>query len=169
MWSRREHRWYVSYLCGKIHIAKGLREFTIRLTGEPAGKRAGLDGYLIQAASPFAQRFMVVGPFERKNGESIDEVLEPEKAALNLKDAYQGVDSKEVYWRKADTSATGRLNLLDGFPKGPAITQAYALTAVFSEEERDAVLLVGADDQVAVWVNGTEVHRNKRGRRRESR
>ena len=65
-----------------------------------------------------------------------------------------------MFWKISDASAVGRLDLLKAFPKSPSSTQAYALTVVYSEIERPAVLLVGADDQVAVWINGEEVHRN---------
>jgi len=146
---------------GKVHLSKGMREITIRLSDQPAGTRIGIDGYLIQAASPFAQRFMVLGPFDRADVTNIDEALPPE-TELNLKHTYKGVDDSDIYWKTADASAIGRLNLLNVFPDAPATTQAYALTTVYSETARDAVLLVGADDQVAVWINGTEIHRNNR-------
>ena len=146
---------------GKVHLSKGMREITIRVSDQSAGTRIGIDGYLIQAASPFAQRFMVLGPFDRADVTNIDEALPPE-TELNLKHTYKGVDDSDIYWKTADASAIGRLNLLKVFPDAPATTQAYALTTVYSETARDAVLLVGADDQVAVWINGTEIHRNNR-------
>jgi hypothetical protein len=84
---------------GTVHLAKGTREFTMRLSGEPAGKRIGLDGYLIQAASPFAQRFMVAGPFVRSSDDHIDDVLGPESPDLNLSDTYEGVDGRKCSGR----------------------------------------------------------------------
>lgn len=144
---------------GKTHLPAGERRITLRLSGHQAGARIGLDGYLIQAASPFARRFMVVGPFARQSGDHIDEPLPPEQA-FNITDAYKGIDGREIFWKTADTGASGRLDLLKAFPHAPSVTQAYAYTTVYTENERDAVLLIGADDQVAVWINGTEIHRN---------
>ena len=144
---------------GKIHLAKGSHEFTFSMTGEPSGTQLGLDGYLIQAASPFAERFMVVGPFARATNDNIDEPLPPEEK-VDLTAAYKGSDGNDIYWQVADAEGNGRLNLLTSFPDAPAVTQAFALTSVYSERDRDAILLVGADDQVTVWINGKKVHRN---------
>jgi hypothetical protein len=37
---------------------------------------------------------------------------------------------------------------------------AYALTRVFSPEPRPVAILVGADDQVRLWLNGKLIHEN---------
>ena len=141
---------------GRVHIAKGSQDLTLRLI---SGKRIGLDGYLIQAASQFAQRFMVVGPFDRADDGNIDEVLPPEES-FSLLETHTGVNGERVFWKTADAGGNGRLDLVKAFPDAPTITQAYAYTTVYSEAAREAVLLVGADDQIAVWINGVEVHRN---------
>jgi hypothetical protein len=146
---------------GSVHLEAGTRTLTLRMAGEIAESSLGLDGYLIQAASAFAERYMVAGPFDRKSEMNIDEALQPE-IELDLKDAYTGLDDREVIWRTADANASGRLDLVQTFKEAPAIAQAYAMTSVYTETARDAVLLVGADDQVAVWVNGQEIHRNNR-------
>lgn len=41
---------------------------------------------------------------------------------------------------------------------------AYALTYVYAPQARNTALLVGSDDQVAVWIGGAQVHRNNTAR-----
>lgn len=144
---------------GKVHLEAGPREITLRLDSRGKARRLGLDGYLIQAASAFAQRFMIAGPFIRKNPDNIDIALPPEQG-VNLRDTYTGVGNRDIFWKPADAGANGRLDLLKAYPTAPALTLAYAYTTVYSETDREATLLVGADDQVAVWINGEEAHRN---------
>ncbi|MBM3958138.1 MAG: hypothetical protein FJ313_08820, partial [Gemmatimonadetes bacterium] len=37
---------------------------------------------------------------------------------------------------------------------------AYAVTWIISPQEQDAVLAIGSDDGLVVWVNGERVHTN---------
>jgi len=37
---------------------------------------------------------------------------------------------------------------------------AYALTWIKSDKARDAILAIGSDDGVMVWLNGKQVHKN---------
>ena len=86
---------------GKVHIKKGNRKFTVRIVGEAANSKIGLD----------------------------DKLLPPEQT-LDLKTSYQGADGAEIFWKTADAEGNGRLNFLSAFPNAPSLTQGYTLTSV---------------------------------------
>ena len=41
----------------------------------------------------------------------------------------------------------------------------YAVTYVYAPEDMDTVLLLGSNESVEVWLNGTEIHRKRTYRR----
>ncbi len=67
-----------------------------------------------------------------------------------------GVGSASL-WRPA-LPWDGDLFRLDTFFDYQDFISGYALTNVYSLRDQEAVLLVGSDDQVRVWINGILVH-----------
>jgi tetratricopeptide (TPR) repeat protein len=67
---------------------------------------------------------------------------------------------KQLQWRPAPTEADGRVRLFEIF-RAHQIS-AYALTYVYSPQERTAALLVDGRDRVRVWLNGRLVHETDR-------
>jgi hypothetical protein len=113
------------------------------------------------------EKFHVIGPFYGKTGEPLAEVFPPERE-LDLKKEY--VTAGDVArWRVpgrranhyAKMDGRGVVRLEYGYPDN-AVT--YALAHVTVPEAVDAMAWLGADDEVALEVNGAFVQLN-RGRR----
>jgi serine/threonine protein kinase/tetratricopeptide (TPR) repeat protein len=61
-----------------------------------------------------------------------------------------------LHWTTAPTGDFGRVDLRKVFDFEKVAS--YALTYVYSPEERPAVLWVGGDDYIRVWLNGRLIH-----------
>lgn len=109
--------------------------------------------------------WLVVGPFENHG---LDDVLPPERS-INLAAGMAGKGGF-VRWKKGlpelRSAASGRAAVFDLSALFTPNTQtvAYAMIHVKSPVAMDAVLLVGSDDGVKVWANGTVIHRHEKGR-----
>ncbi len=131
---------------------------------------AGKDGRAVGAdvlfvgfgLRPSSRRFIrdwnIVGPFPAADMNDLQTVYPPEKEIAPAK-TYKGKGGLDVGWRavKADESGYVRLSELVR-PNEQVLV--YALTYVFSPDDREVPLLLGSDDGVRVWVNGELVHTN---------
>lgn len=124
---------------------------------EATGSKIGVDSYQVLNASPFVKRYMVLGPFPKTDVDTIGELLRAENQ-LNLKNTYTGIDGKPLHWQEATTRADGFLDLRKDLSPTP-MTVGYTLVYVHAPKATDAVMLIGSDDEIAVWLNGTEIHR----------
>lgn len=151
---------------GTAVLHAGTNQVTLRSVGkrvEARGDKIGIDSYRLRHASPFVRRYLVLGPFPKADVNSIAEPLPPESEVGALGDvksgrAYQGIDDKTVRWQGAEAEADGMLALLKHIGNEP-LAVGYALCYVYAPKDMEAVLLLGSDDQVAVWLNGAEIHR----------
>jgi len=149
---------------GSTSLTKGRHEVTLRVTGKSLaareGYKVGLDSYLLRSISPFATSYLVLGPFPKADPGNIDTPLPPEEN-LNLEGTFQGAEGRAMKWQQGEADEDGRLDLnaILG-AEVPRMAVAYALTYVYSPEDRGATLLLGSDDQVAVWIDGQEIHRH---------
>ena len=75
-----------------------------------------------------------------------------------LEETYTGIDGKTVHWQEATTRADGFLNLRRDLDPNP-MTVGYTLVYVHAPKATDTVMLIGSDDEFAVWLNSTEIHR----------
>lgn len=129
-----------------------------------------------QTLLPSINGWWIVGPFDNPEGISLDRVFPPEKR-IDLRARYVGKDKQRIGWKAVTREIGPKSNLTDEFlvqfDKVFGLkyehAMAYAFTYVHSPETLDAVLAVGSDDGVAVWLNGEEVHRNPAGRPYTSR
>jgi hypothetical protein len=109
--------------------------------------------------------WLVAGPFENRG---LDDVLPPERS-INLAAGMTGKVGM-VRWKKGlpelRSAASGRAAVFDFAAMFTPNTQtsAYALLHVKSPSAMDATLLVGSDDGVKIWANGTVVHRHEQAR-----
>jgi predicted Ser/Thr protein kinase len=117
------------------------------------------------AAAHEPVEWLVVGPFENHG---IDEVLPPEQS-VNLAAGIPGKGGV-VRWKKGlpelRSASSGRAAVFDLAALFTPNTQtvAYAMIHVKAPAAMEATLLLGSDDGVKVWVNGTVVHRHEQGR-----
>jgi hypothetical protein len=123
-----------------------------------ADTKLGLGGMRAVSGATFARDYRVVGPFERDTWEHIDTPLAPES---DLDGRFIGMGGAQIAWHDATANEAGLLDLNASIAN---LTQenavGYALTYVHSDTDREAVALMGSDGQIAVWVNGEEIHRH---------
>ena len=131
---------------------------TVGKAPEATGAKIGIDAYQVLHASPFVKRYMILGPFPKTDIRTIDVLLR--EGQLDLKKTYTGIDGKTVHWQEATTRADGFLDLRRDLSPIP-MTVGYALVYVHAPKATDAVMLIGSDDEFAVWLNGTEIHRKR--------
>lgn len=147
---------------GVPSMPKGYHEVTLYVVGKSeasTGYHVGIDSYHLKPASSFPSAFHLVGPFEKAHQDDIDSPLPPE-TDRNLAGSFTGIDGQAISWKPVETREDGLLRIGMAIPSAPRYAVAYALTYAYSKNARLADLLVGSDDQVAVWINGKEVHRN---------
>ncbi len=146
---------------GTAPLDAGTNQIVFSVVGKDAGAtgyKIGIDSYQVLNVSPFVERYMVLGPFPKTEGETIDKPLHSD-GQLNLEATYTGIRGKTIQWQEATTETNGFLDLL----KSLSLEQTaigYALVYVHTPKPTDSVLLLGSNDGVTVWLNGTEIHRN---------
>ena len=145
---------------GTAPLNAGENQIVLSTVGKAAaatGSKIGIDSYQVLHASPFVKRYMILGPFPKTDINTIDDLLRP-KGRLNLKETYTGIDGKTVHWQEATTRADGFLDLRRALGPTP-MTVGYTLVYIHAPKATDSVMLIGSDDEIAVWLNGTEIHR----------
>ena len=112
-------------------------------------------------------KWKMIGPFENV----WDAMHPPETDALaqggqaDLTKKYLNAEGKESGWNEVSgNSDTGMVDLGQVFHTNGMVC-AYAYAEIEAPEEADGKLLAGADDQIAVWLNGQKVHDSGPGNR----
>ena len=145
---------------GTAPLNAGENQITLSAVGkssEATGYKIGVDSYQVLNASLYVRRYMVLGPFPKTDISTVNELLRPE-GQLDLKKTYTGIDGKAVHWQEATARGDGYLDLRrDLSPK--SMTVGYTLVYIHASKPTDSVMLLGSDDEIAVWLNGTEIHR----------
>jgi HEAT repeat protein len=102
-----------------------------------------------ETGGPFIRDWLVCGPYRQKGIVGAVAIFDlpfgPEKPGENVK------------WYSAPASDT--INLMGCFPNQTDCV-AYLKTEIIAPEATDAILLMGSDDGIKVWLNGTVVHSN---------
>lgn len=115
--------------------------------------------YSLFSNSTYFKNWLVLGSFEAKTGtESLSYPYiknEPEITAFG--GMRTGALSWIQYHSDSDVLNLNSEDLKFEFVEGSV---AYAQVFVFSEEEQPATLLVGSDDEIAIWCNRKKVHYN---------
>ena len=145
---------------GTAPLSAGENQIVLSIVGKTAEATAykvGIDSYQVLHASPFVKRYAVLGPFPKTDVDTVDELLRSE-SQLNLKKTYTGIDGKAVHWQEVATRADGYLDLRRDLSPTPR-TVGYTLVYIHAPKVTDAMMLIGSDDEIAVWLNGTEIHR----------
>lgn len=154
---------------GKISLvnlpaADGAVPLTFALTGKDtrsAGYAVGLDAFVIRPHREFIPAWSLIGPFPNPRSASqarlgLDSVYAPERE-IDLSKTYIGVNGQTVAWQGITTPKSGRVDLYMFDPYERVVS--YAFTYVHSPVDQTLPLLLGSDDGVKVFLNGTEIHR----------
>ncbi len=72
---------------------------------------------------------------------------------------YRGKENKTIGWKKIQAEESGFIPLTQ-LLKPNERTIAYGLVYVFSSKNHEALMLVGSDDGVRIWLNEKLVHSN---------
>lgn len=139
---------------------------TVATAGSMTIDASGPDELRLAAAwlrplQRWARDWNVAGPFPSPQvpgtelSPAIDSVFGPESDP-DLGASYVGLEGTVVRWKRAEASDDGRVRLNPHFTPNDWVA-AYAQAFLYSPDERDAILLVGADDAHVLWVNGERV------------
>ena len=134
---------------------------TVGKASEATSAKIGVDSYQVLHASPFVKRYMILGPFPKTDVElnRVYKTLIGDEGQLDLEKTYAGIDGNQtVRWQEATTRADGFLDLRRDLSPTP-MTVGYTLVYVHAPKATDSVMLVGSDDEIVIWLNGTEIHR----------
>ena len=145
---------------GATPLNAGTNQIMLSIVGKAAeatGHKIGIDSFQMLHASPYVERYMVLGPFPKTDVETIDKMLHPE-SQLNLKATYTGMRGETIHWQEATAEVDGFLDLRKNLSPEPIVV-GYTLVYVHAPKATDSVMLLGSDDTTAVWLNGTEIHR----------
>lgn len=126
---------------------------------ESTGYKIGIDSYQIRHAAPYIKSYLVLGPFLKADISTIDEPIRPEEIELDLERTFEGINGKTIRWQEVTTEADGFLDLNKNIGDGD-IAVGYTLTHVYAPKATELVLLLGSDDAITLWLNGTEIHQN---------
>ena len=126
------------------------------------GYKVGVDSYQVLHASPFVKRYMILGPFSKTENTILPTAST--QNVINLDQTYTGSDGKTMRWREASTRPSGMLDFRANIGMMTGVV-GYAVSYVYTPEDMDTVLLLGSDETVKVWLNGTEIHRKRTYRR----
>ncbi|MDE0316251.1 MAG: hypothetical protein OXM61_15230 [Candidatus Poribacteria bacterium] len=151
---------------GVIPLNQGDNQIILKSVGksnQATGYKVGVDSYQVLHASPFVQRYMVLGPFPKTDSNTNVPSVSPENP-INLNETYKGIEGKTLRWREAETRTNGMLDLRANFGMNTGVV-GYAVAYVYAPKAMDTVLLLGSDETVKVWLNGTEIHKKRFYRR----
>jgi hypothetical protein len=112
----------------------------------PGGRVFGPGG--IFATRVYLDSWYVIGPFAGQGRASMETMYPPE-GDIDLDGVYPGLDGRVLAWRYA---SRGFYPFVPPDLAGNAVY--YAFTEILVDEERDAWLDIGADDDSKLWLDG---------------
>jgi hypothetical protein len=140
-------------------------QFTI--TGKDSlsgGYFTGIDGIKLEPKRTFIPEWFVIGPFPNKkradgSRAGMDSIYPPE-IAIERNQVYPGLYGKPLRWQILKTPADGFVSF-DKMIRTDEPAVYYALSYIYSPEERTATLLIGSDDAMKVYYNYAKVYTQK--------
>ena len=135
------------------------------ITGkDPSSKGyfVGLDGISLEPKRVYIPEWYILGPFPnpRKAGSirrGLDSVYLPE-TMIDLQSDYHGSGGKPIRWTYLQTPENGCVSLIDRVTPHEFVV-TYAVTYIYSPDNRITTLFIGTDDGGKVFFNGREVFR----------
>ena len=148
---------------GVVNLSRGLEPLEIKVIGKSpksTGYSVGLVAIQLTPKREFIRNWFVIGPFDNPRGTADVNGLKiaygPEKE-IALAKTYLGKAGNEIGWRQHTTPESGYVHL-NQLMKPSEFGIAYALTYVFSPNERKSTILLGSDDGIRVWLNDELIH-----------
>jgi len=143
-----------------VRLRDGENLIKLRMLGRESGDEAAELGLVGIHLTPSRRRFItgwrVIGPFDAPDMSFLQKVYPPERE-IDPEGSYPGKDGRTVEWTRIQTDTSGWVRLEDIIqPREKAV--AYGLAYVHSPSERPAVMRIGSDDGVRIWLNRELVH-----------
>jgi hypothetical protein len=113
----------------------------------------------------WSRDWWAVGPFPNpqevgtEHSPALDSVFGPEEDPA-IRQAYVMAGGGEASWRPVAGDETGYVRLNPHFDPNDHVA-AFVQSFLYSPDEREALLLLGADDGHQLWMNGEEVSRRQ--------
>jgi len=127
-----------------------------------AGFKIGFDGLMIIPKRTFIPDWYIMGPFPNPRLSEtqrlgLDSIYPPE-TVVDTNMRYGGAEGQMIRWHYIQTPKNGYVSLWEKM-KPNELVVTYALTYVYSLQEKDVLLMVGSDDGAKVFFNNKEVYR----------
>ena len=167
--SQSSHR-LIEVDLGQHIVAEGTHRFVIQCEGknpDAQGMRIQPVALKLSPQRSFIKEWYIIGPFDNPMGVSDTEgllIVYPPEKEIDLGKSYQGKNGIQVKWQPITADEKGMVDFAT-YLKPVDWTVAYALTYVWSPDERDTKIFAGSDDGIRIWLNDELVHHNlvKRG------
>jgi hypothetical protein len=148
---------------GKMLLKEGKQRLIVTCEGKnPAseGMRAQLVALKLTPEREFIREWYVIGPFDNPGSGYDTEglmIAYPPEREIDLQKSYKGKNGIDVRWQKLQAEASGLINF-EKYLTPKDYTVAYALTYVWSPDERIAKNYAGSDDGIRIWLNDQLIH-----------
>jgi len=107
-----------------------------------------------EGGAPLFKDWLVLGPFKRKHASPWEA-----NGKLDFSALLKPPPANQPAWQRPFPGATGVVDLHALLNPNENV-YAYAAAEVQANQEAAGLLLLGADDGIAVWLDGDEIHRN---------
>lgn len=134
---------------------------TLKISWRGVDISAPLSETVVDTSVP---SWWIIGPFSNPGGHAGDVKHPIETEKLDLAKKYPGQQG-QIAWRKVERGLQAHVldehvvDFVKLFGQQNNVA-AYALVWISSDKGRDALLAVGSDDGLVVWLNDKEVHKN---------
>ena len=115
-----------------------------------------IEAIILSAEKKLVKDWYFIGPFDNSDGEGLEKVFPPEEG-IDLETEYKDKEGVAVKWFRPfsyDSSGYVDMNLLF---KLNDYSVGYALTYVYSPNEKDVKIRFGAEDGLKIWINDKEI------------
>jgi hypothetical protein len=145
-----------------IPLTPGKNQLKMEITGKFSKATGSEMAFVGMSKKPSDRRFIIdwnlIGPFDAPNMSYLQVAYPPEKE-IDLSQTYRGKGEVPLRWKKIQAEPSGFIRLENRVsPSERGIV--YGHVYVFSPEKREALMLVGSDDGVRIWLNQDLVHTN---------
>jgi len=115
-----------------------------------------IDGIRLAMDKRLIKDWYFIGPFDNSDREGLKKVFPPENK-IDLKATYKGKENKDIKWRRIfDYDSSGYVDLNDIIkPNDYAVS--YALSYIYSPNDREAQFRLGFEDGIKIWLNDKEI------------
>ena len=107
------------------------------------------------SSGPVLGPWYYTGPFDHANGAGFDAVYPPERA-VDLSASYRGKGGRTLRWLRGEQFVDGQVNSLRIFDDNDWIA-VYLFRTITVPVAQELPVLLGSDDTITVWLNGTQL------------